>query len=185
MSGGAELQRVHDWFLHRGLPLVLTRRVRSRGLVARSAPMVSAVGALTAVTMMLADFTGGSTDYGYVLRLGIIAAVLVAAPFALYLLHRTDATFGAGGRRTAALLVMAIFVVGMPVTANGWSAAAAAEASTFVIITLLAIWLTYIGFRVDRGMGLPVRLGAVGRARHVDEPAVPAADVDRGRLLHR
>ena len=41
---------------------------------------------------------------------------------------------------------MAIFVVVMPVTVSGWSAAAAAEAPAFVVITLLAIWLTYIGF---------------------------------------
>jgi hypothetical protein len=41
---------------------------------------------------------------------------------------------------------MAIFVVVMPVTVDGWSGAAAAEAPIFVLITLLAIWLTYIGF---------------------------------------
>ena len=73
----------------RGLPLVLRRRVRSRNLIERSAPMVSGVGALTAVTMLLAEVTGDSPDYGYALRLGVIAVVLVAAPFALYLLHRT------------------------------------------------------------------------------------------------
>jgi hypothetical protein len=41
---------------------------------------------------------------------------------------------------------MAIFVVVMPVTVSGWSSAAAAEAPAFVVITLLAIWLTYLGF---------------------------------------
>jgi hypothetical protein len=40
---------------------------------------------------------------------------------------------------------MAIFVVITPVTVDGWSGAAAAEAPIFVLITLLAIWLTYIG----------------------------------------
>ncbi len=79
-----QMQQIHDWFLHRGLPLVLTRRVRSRDLVKRSAPMVSGVGALTAVTMLLAEVTGDAPDYGYALRLGIIAALLVAAPFALH-----------------------------------------------------------------------------------------------------
>jgi hypothetical protein len=160
-----DVQQVHEWFLHRGLPLVLTRRVRSRDLVARSAPMVSSVGALTAATMLLADLTGGAPDYGYALRLGIIAAVLVAAPFALYLLHRRDTTFGEAGRRTAALGVMAIFVVVMPVTVSGWSAAAAAEAPTFVVITLLAIWLTYIGFGSIAGWAFRfawVQLGALG-----------------------
>jgi len=141
-----DMQQVHEWFLHRGLPLVLTRRVRSRRLIERSAPMVSGVGALTATTMALAEVTGDSPDYGFALRLGAIAAVLVAAPFALYVLHRLDTTRGEAGRRTAALVVMAIFVVVMPVTISGWSAAAAAEAPAFVVITLLAIWLTYVGF---------------------------------------
>jgi hypothetical protein len=71
----SDIRQVHDWFLHRGLPLVLTRRVRSRALIARSAPMISGVGALTAATMLLAEVTGGDPDYGYALRLGIIAAV--------------------------------------------------------------------------------------------------------------
>ncbi|MDT5334931.1 MAG: hypothetical protein QOD90_436 [Mycobacterium sp.] len=160
-----DMQQVHEWFLHRGLPLVLARRVRSRDLIARSAPMVSGVGALTAVTMLLAEVTGGSPDYGYSVRLGIIAAVLVAAPFALYLLHRLDTTRGEVGRRTAALMVMAIFVVVMPVTVSGWSGAAAAEAPAFVAITLLAIWLTYIGFGAIVGWAFRfawVQLGALG-----------------------
>jgi hypothetical protein len=108
--------------------------------------MVSGVGALTAVTMLLAEVTDDDPDFGYAVRLGIIAAILVAAPFALYLLHRSETRLGEAGRRSAALLVMAIFVVVMPVTVDGWSAAAAAEAPAFVLITLLAVWLTYIGF---------------------------------------
>ncbi|CAN5581493.1 hypothetical protein BH09ACT8_BH09ACT8_27440 [soil metagenome] len=137
---------MHDWFLHRGLPLVLTRQVRSRALIARSAPVVSGVGALTAATMLLADLTGDDPDYGYAVRLGIIAAVLLAAPFALHLLHQTGTRLGEAGRRSGALLVMAIFVVVMPVTVNGWSGAAAAEAPVFLLISLLAVWLTYLGF---------------------------------------
>ena len=50
----SDARRVHDWFLQRGLPLVLTRRVRSRALIARSAPVVAGVGALAAATMLLA-----------------------------------------------------------------------------------------------------------------------------------
>lgn len=161
----ADIQQVHEWFLHRGLPLVLTRRVRSRDLIERSAPMVSGVGALTAVTMLLAELTADAPDYGYAVRLGIIAAVLVAAPFALYVLHRSGTTLGEAGRRTAALVVMAIFVVVMPVTVSGWSAAAAAEAPIFVMITLLAIWLTYLGFGSIASWAFRfawVQLGALG-----------------------
>lgn len=146
MSAVSDMQQVHDWFLGRGLPLVLTRRVRSRDLIVRSAPVVSGVGALTAATMLLAEITGDDPDYGYAVRLGVIAAVLAVAPFALYVLHHSGTRLGKAGRRTAALLVMAIFVVVTPVTVDGWSAAAAAEAPAFVLITLLAIWLTYVGF---------------------------------------
>jgi len=146
MCAVPDTKQVHEWFLQRGLPLVLTRRVRSQSLIERSAPMVSAVGAITAVTMLLADVNSEQPDYGFSVRLGIIAAVLVAAPFALNLLHKRNTTLGEAGRRTAALAVMAIFVVIMPVTISGWSAAAAAEAPAFVVISLLAIWLTYLGF---------------------------------------
>jgi hypothetical protein len=48
----ADIRQVHDWFLHRGLPLVLTRRVRSRALIERSAPMVSGVGAVIPISAM-------------------------------------------------------------------------------------------------------------------------------------
>ncbi|MDA2890496.1 hypothetical protein PDG61_06215 [Mycolicibacterium sp. BiH015] len=140
------LRPIHDWFLHRGLPLVLTRRVRARKLVRRSAPMVSAVGALTALTMLAADLTGDEPDYGYAARLGAIAVVLVAAPFVLEILHRLGTRVGEALRRWAAVLVMAIFVVVMPLTVSGWSQAAATEAPIFVVISLLAIWLTYLGF---------------------------------------
>ena len=34
MSDAQETKQIHEWFLHRGLPLVLTRRVRSRDLIA-------------------------------------------------------------------------------------------------------------------------------------------------------
>jgi hypothetical protein len=160
-----DIQQVHEWFLHRGLPAVLSRRVRSRDLIERSAPVVSGVGALTAVTMLLAELTGDSPDYGYALRLGVITAVLVAAPFALYLLHRTGTTLGEAGRRTAALVVMAIFVVVMPVTVSGWSGAAAAEAPVFVVITLVTIWLTYQGLGSIASWAFRfawVQLGALG-----------------------
>ena len=66
----SDMRQVHEWFLHRGLPLVLTRRVRSRALIERSAPMVSGIGAIIALTMMLAELTDGDPDFGYVFRLG-------------------------------------------------------------------------------------------------------------------
>ena len=140
------MRQVHEWFLHRGLPLVLPRRVRARKLVQRSAPMVSAVGALTALTMLLANLTGDYPDYGYAARLGVIALVLIAAPFVLEILHRLGTRVGEVLRRWAAVLVMAIFVVIMPLTVSGWSGAAAAEAPVFIVISLIAVWLTYLGF---------------------------------------
>ncbi|MCW2732106.1 MAG: hypothetical protein JWR13_2922 [Mycobacterium sp.] len=42
MFAVSDRQQINEWFLHRDLPLVLTRRVRSRDLIERSAPMVSA-----------------------------------------------------------------------------------------------------------------------------------------------
>jgi hypothetical protein len=124
--------------------------------------VVSGVGALTAATMLLAEITGDAPDYGYAVRLGVIAAVLAIAPTVL---HHSGTRVGKAGRRTAALLVMVIFVVVTPVTADGWSAAAAAEAPIFVLITLLAIWLTYVGFGSIALWAFRfawVQLGAVG-----------------------
>ncbi|HET6734837.1 hypothetical protein [Mycobacterium sp.] len=142
----SDMRQVHEWFLHRGLPLVLTRRVRSRALIERSAPMVSGVGAVIAATMMLAELTDGDPDLGYVIRLGVLTLLLIAAPFALYLLHQLDTTLGEAGRRSAALLVMALFVFGLPFADSGFSGIAAAEAFGFAIVALLAVWLTYLGF---------------------------------------
>lgn len=137
---------VHEWFLRRGLPLVLNPRVRSRSLVARSAPMVSGIGALIALTMMLAELTGGETDYRHVIPLGVLTMLLVGAPFALYLLHLAGTRLSEAGRRSAALLVMALFVFGLPFADSGFSGIAAAEAAGFAIVAVVAIWLTYVGF---------------------------------------
>jgi hypothetical protein len=142
----SDIRQVHEWFLHRGLPLVLTRRVRSRALIERSAPMVSGVGAVISLTMMLAELTDGDPDFGYVTRLGVLTLLLIAAPFALHLLHRAGTTLGDAGRRSAALLVMALFVFGLPFAASGFSGIAAAEAFGLAIVAVLAIWLTYVGF---------------------------------------
>ncbi|AKK27709.1 hypothetical protein [Mycobacterium sp. EPa45] len=136
---------VQEWFLARGLPLVLTRRVRSRRLIARSAPVVSGIGALIAVTALVADFSDGQVAIGTVLRLGAMAAVLTAAPFVLYLLHRAGTTRSEAGRRSAALFVMALFVIGLPLVDRGWTGLTAAEVAGFGIVALLAVWLTYLG----------------------------------------
>lgn len=139
------MRRVHEWFLHRGLPLVLTRRVRSRALIQRSAPMVSGIGAVIALTMTLAELTEDNPDYGYAIRLGALTLVLIAAPFALYLLHRSGTTRSEAGRTSAALLVMAIFVLGLPFADSGFSGIAIAEIIGFAVVAVAAIWLTYLG----------------------------------------
>ncbi|MBI3691053.1 MAG: hypothetical protein HY239_10485 [Mycolicibacterium aromaticivorans] len=141
----ASARDVHEWFLARGLPLVLTRRVRSRRLIARSAPVVSGIGALIAVTALIADVSDGQVDVGTVVRLGIMAVLLTVAPFVLYLLHRAGTTRSEAGRRSAALLVMALFVIGFPLVDRGWTGLTAAEAAGFGVIALVAIWLTYLG----------------------------------------
>ncbi|MFN3002440.1 hypothetical protein [Mycolicibacterium wolinskyi] len=142
----ADMRGVHDWFLHRGLPLVLTRRVRSHRLIERSAPMVGALGGVIALMLTLAEITEPDVDVGAVIKLGVLTAVLFAAPFALELLHRARTTRGDAGRRSAALLVMALFVFGLPFADGGFSGFAAAEAIGFAVVAALAVWLTYLGF---------------------------------------
>ncbi|HRD13278.1 MAG TPA: hypothetical protein PLI79_15605 [Mycobacterium sp.] len=139
------MRRVHEWFLARGLPLVLTRRVRSRALIERSAPVVSGIGALIAVTAVIADFSDGQAAAADVVPLGIMAVVLAVAPFVLNLLHAAGTTRGEAGRRTAALLVMALFVIGFPLADQGWSGLTLAEVAGFLIVAVLAVWLTYLG----------------------------------------
>lgn len=141
----SDMRQVHEWFLSRGLPLVLTRRVRSHALVDRSAPMVSGVGGAIALTMLLAELTDGDPDFGYVIRTGVLTLLLIAAPFALYLLHRAGTRLSEAGRRSAALLVMALFVFGLPFADSGFSGSAAAEAVGFAFVAVLTIWLTYVG----------------------------------------
>ena len=185
MSAVSDMQQVHEWFLHRGLPLVLTRRVRSRDLIERSAPMVSGVGALTAVTMLLAEVTGANPDYGYALRLGVIAVVLLAAPFALYLLHRSGTHAGRGGQAAAAPVVMAIFVVGHAVAGQRMVGRRGRGGAGLRRHHAAGHLVDLPRFRLDRVVGVPVRLGAVRCPRHPHEPRAAAADADPGRLLHR
>ncbi|MGV0874113.1 hypothetical protein [Mycolicibacterium sp. XJ879] len=159
------MRHVHEWFLHRGLPLVLTRRVRSRALVERSAPMVSGIGALIALTFLLAELSDGDPDFGIVTRLAVLTLLLIAAPFALYALHRSGTTRSDAVRRSAALLVIALFVFGLPFADSGFTGIAAAEAVGFAVVVLVAIWLTYIGFGAIALWALrfaSVQFGALG-----------------------
>ncbi len=140
-----DIRSVHEWFLGRGLPLVLTRRVRSRALIERSAPVVSGIGALIAATAAVADISDGSVDVANVVRLGIMAAILTAAPFVLHLLHEAGTTRSEAGRRSAALFVMALFVIGFPLADSGWTGLTLAEVVGFLIVAVLTVWLTYLG----------------------------------------
>jgi hypothetical protein len=180
----ADIRQVHEWFLHRGLPLVLARRVRSRALIERSAPMVSGVGAVISLTMMLAELTDGDPDFGYVTRLGVLTLLLIAAPFALYRLHQSGTTLGEAGRRSAALLVMALFVFGLPFAASGFSGIAAVESFGLAIIGAGDLADLH-RVRLDRVVGVPLCLGTGGCARHIDESRVAAAHVDGAGLFHR
>ena len=74
-----------------------------------------------------------------------MAAILIATPFVLNLLHRAGTTRSEAGRRTAALIAMAIFVIGFPFADSGWTGLALAEVVGFGVVALLAVWLTYLG----------------------------------------
>lgn len=102
---------MHEWFLQRGLPLVLTRRVRARALIERSAPMVGGLGALMAVLLVLADVTHGRTTPVHVVVAAAYAAVLAATPALLYMLHRVGTPVSEVTRRSVSWLVLALFVL--------------------------------------------------------------------------
>jgi len=141
----SKMRSVHEWFLQRGLPLVLTRRVRSRALIERSAPVVSGIGALIAYTAIAADLTGGDPNPAKLMRLGIVAVALTAAPFVLDRLHQSGITASDAGRRTAALSAIALFVLALPVADRGVSGLMAAEIGGLAVIAIIAVWLTYLG----------------------------------------
>lgn len=146
MSDAADPRAVHEWFLRRGLPLVLTRRVRSRALIVRSAPVVAGAGVITVVTLLLANWTGEDPDAAYIARLAIVAVALAAAPSALHTLQQRGTAASEAGRRTGALLVMGIFVLLVPLVSEGWSAEALTEVPVFLLVSLVTIWFTYLGF---------------------------------------
>jgi hypothetical protein len=78
------------------------------------------------------------------IRLGVLTLLLIAAPFALHLLHQTGTTLGEAGRRRRRCAWCRS--IRAPVRRQWVSGFAAAEAFGFAIVALLAIWLTYLGF---------------------------------------
>ena len=73
------------------------------------------------------------------------AAVLAATPALLFVLHRAGTPVSEATRRSVAWLVLALFVLGLGVVDSGWSWTALAEVPAFVVVSLLAVWLTYLG----------------------------------------
>ncbi|MDT5010268.1 MAG: hypothetical protein QOH57_1885, partial [Mycobacterium sp.] len=140
-----DLKPVQEWFLHRGLPLVLTRRVRSRSLIERSAPLVGGVGALVAVLLLLAAITSDTRYLTHVALLGASSVVMATAPVVLYALHRMGTPVSERTRRWTAWLVLVLFVLGLPIVDGGWSVKSLTEAPAFLVVSILAIWLTYLG----------------------------------------
>jgi hypothetical protein len=134
--------------------------VRSRALIERSAPMVAGVGAVISLTMTLAELADGDPDFGYVIGLAVLSLLLIAAPFALYLLHQTGTTLGEAGRRSAALLVMALFVFGLPFADSGFRGSP--RRGDRVRDRCAAGDLADLPrLRLDRVVGVPLCLGAV------------------------
>src|SRR6476619_2104074 len=174
-------REVNQWFLHRGLPLVLTRRVRSRALIERSAPVVSGVGAIISLTMMLAELTGGDPDYGYVIRLGVLTLLLMAAPVALYRLHQA----GQGGQALSCPSGDGALRVRASVRRQRFfrfrrrrDLRVRARRAAGGVADLPRL-------RCHRVVGVPVRAGTGWRARHADEPCAATPDADRRGVLHR
>jgi hypothetical protein len=107
--------------------------------------MVGGIGALIVVLLLLAEITSGTWRLTHVIALGLLAAALAAAPGLLYVLHRVGTPVSEATRRSVAWLVLGLFVLGLPIIDGGWSMTSLAEAPAFFVVSLIAIWLTYIG----------------------------------------
>jgi Ca2+/Na+ antiporter len=107
--------------------------------------MVGGIGALVAVLLLLAEITSGHWELTHVIVLGVLAALLAATPSVLHVLHRAGTPIGEATRRSVAWLVLALFVLGLPIVDGGWSMTSLAEVPLFLLIAILAIWLTYQG----------------------------------------
>jgi hypothetical protein len=60
-------------------------------------------------------------------------------------LRRSGTPVSEATRRSVAWLVLVLFVFGLPIVDSGWSRMSLAEAPGFVLVSVLAIWLTYLG----------------------------------------
>ncbi|OHT86477.1 hypothetical protein [Mycobacteroides saopaulense] len=138
------LEEVHEWFLSRGLPVVLDRRVRSRELLDRAAPMIGVAGAGVSLYELVS--TDNDTRSIVLMVVLIVLALLLAAqPLVLTALQRLGTVRGDTVRRILSWLVIAIFVIMLPLADTGSWTAAAATMPAFLLAALVLIWLTYLG----------------------------------------
>ncbi|TDZ79875.1 hypothetical protein DE4585_03624 [Mycobacteroides salmoniphilum] len=138
------LEDVHEWFLSRGLPVVLDRRVRSRELLDRAAPMIGVAGAGVSLYELLS--TDNDTRSIMLMILLIVLALLMAAqPLVLTALQRLGTVRADSVRRALSWLVITIFVIVLPLADTGSWASAAAMMPAFLLAALVLIWLTYLG----------------------------------------
>lgn len=85
------LEDVHEWFLARGLPVVLDRRVRSRELLDRAAPMIGIAGAGVALYELLST-DNETRSVVLMILLGVVALLMAAQPLVLTALQRAGTT---------------------------------------------------------------------------------------------
>lgn len=138
------LEDVHEWFLARGLPVVLDRRVRSRELLDRAAPMIGITGAGVALYELLST-DNETRSVVLMILLGVVALLMAAQPLVLIALQRAGTIRADVVRRTLSWLVIAIFLIALPVADTGTWAAAAARMPAHLLAALALIWLTYLG----------------------------------------
>lgn len=139
----AEPDRIaaETWFLHRGLPAVLTERARWRRLWIRSAPALAAFAALTVVARMITLVTDGeSVDIDPDpdgLEVVLLALLLTVVPVMVVVGLLVARITGDRGRRIAAVTALA----------------------TIVVVTLST--MTRIGDFVDDAIGVAVTVGFI------------------------
>jgi hypothetical protein len=133
-------RRVHDWFLSRGLPLVLRRRVRVRNLIERAAPVIAGFGAGLVGHDIAVWLTERPVGVGFPAGAAAVGAVLGISALGLPALRRL------GGRvwHGAAWAVIGLFVVALPLVAadEGWKVAGIPEA---LAVAAAVVGLTYLG----------------------------------------
>lgn len=138
------LDDIHEWFLSRGLPVVLDRRVRSRELIDRAAPMIGVAGAGVALYELIST-DNDTRSIVLMILLGVVALLMAAQPLVLTALQRVGTIRADVVRRALSWLVIAIFVVALPATDTGSWPEAAAKMPAFLLAALVLIWLTYLG----------------------------------------